>query len=391
MISKPYVLWLGGVFNEKTVMSSPAVSPAANRWQSGLIYALRESGCDVQILGHRPEPVWPRGDFYVRKCTENAPLIGGGPQTPQHLTGYLNVYRLREFILRYRYLNLSRCIFQSGERPHFVLCYNVYPHSDAVGREAMRCGIPWIPVVADAPGDSLAYHRLEEKLRAAAGCVFLSWHSYEKWSVGPKIHLDGGVSAIPKEEIDLPKPGGPKIIFYSGVLNQYGGVDLLLDAFATIGNQDAHLWICGKGDNKKLNEALENDRRITFHGCVDEQTLQQLSRQAWVMINPRPNSVIDSRHNFPSKVLEYLSYGKPVISTWTPGIAPALRSVLIVPDVETPAGLAHAIDSVLQWTESQCRERSLMIRRFLETEKTWRIQADRLNVWIRQQVLGQKC
>jgi len=387
MKKSSYILWLGMCFDEATMISSPAVSPAANRWQSGLIRALQESGCDVQILGHRPEPVWPRGDFYVRGGTENVPLIGGGPQTHQHLTGYLNIYRLREFMLRRQYLNLSRRIFQSGKRPHFVLCYNVYPHSDAVGREAMRHGIPWIPVVADAPGDPLAYHRLEEKLRVAAGCVFLSWHSYEKWTGGPKIHLDGGVSAMPKEEIDLPKSGGPKIIFYSGVLNQFGGVELLLDAFEIIKNQDAHLWVCGKGYNKKLQQSIKKDRRITFYGCVDELALRQLSQQAWVMVNPRPNSVVDSQHNFPSKLLEYLSYGKPVISTCTPGIAPEYSHVIDIPEDETPAGLAGVIQRVLQWSEVQRRERAVAIREFLKTRKTWIVQARRLTEWLEDQML----
>jgi len=231
---------------------------------------------------------------------------------------------------------------------------------------------------------------LSDKLHTATGCAFLSWHSFTNWPDQNKIHIDGGVSTLPVPETVSPNPNDQKIIFYSGVLNKYGGVDLLLDAFAEIKNSDARLWICGKGDNPKLRAALQNDHRITFHGCVDEKTLQQLSRQAWVMVNPRPNHVIDSLHNFPSKILEYLSYGKPVVSTWTPGIAPGYRSVLIVPDAETPAGLAHAIDSVLQWTESQCRERSLTIRPFLEAEKTWRIQADRLKAWIRQQALRQK-
>jgi glycosyltransferase involved in cell wall biosynthesis len=385
-----HILWLGSIFDEKTMLHSPAVSPAANRWQSGLIRGLRESGCDVQPLGHRPEPAWPKGAFRIPGASGDAPMADGAPQTHQHLSGYLNVYGLRDVILGVQYVRGLHRMIRCDQRPQCVLCYNVYPHSYAAGREAMRCGIPWFPVIADAPGAPAAYHKLEEKLRKAAGCIFLSWHAFENWPGGPKLHIDGGVSALPDPDVVTPDTHDVKIVFYSGVLNQYGGVELLLDAFAAIRNPDVRLWICGKGNNPKLNDALKRDDRIVFYGCVDEQTLQRLSRQAWVMVNPRPNSVVDSRHNFPSKILEYLSYGKPVISTWTPGIAPEYRSVLIIPDAETPEGLAHAIDNVLQWTASQCRERSLMIRRFLESGKTWRIQADRLNMWICQQVLRQK-
>ncbi len=34
---KPYILWLGAIFNEKQVLTSQAISPAANNWQSGLM------------------------------------------------------------------------------------------------------------------------------------------------------------------------------------------------------------------------------------------------------------------------------------------------------------------------------------------------------------------
>ncbi len=380
------ILWIGGIFDENTVLNAPAVSPAANRWQSGLIRGLRESGCDVQMIGHRPEPVWPKGAFHVPGSVGYAPMTEGGPQIHQQLIGYLNVYRLRNVILSLRQINVFRRMIKNAETPRCVLTYNVYPHSCAVGREAMRSGIPWIPIVADAPGDPAAYQKLSNQIRSAAGCAFLSWHSFTNWPNEPKIHLDGGVSTLPDPAMALPDSNGPKIVFYSGVLNRFGGVDLLLDAFAEIRNPDARLWICGKGDNPKLREALQNDHRITFHGCVDEKTLLQLSRQAWVMVNPRPNDVIDSLHNFPSKILEYLSYGKPVVSTWTPGIAPEYRSVLIVPDDETPAELTHAIDSVLQWTELQCRERFQAIRLFLESGKTWLTQGEKLKTWIWKQL-----
>ena len=382
-----HLLWIGSIFDENTVSNAPAVSPAANRWQSGLIRGLVESGCQVQLLGHRPEPVWPRGAFHVPGFVGHKPIHEAGPGIHQHLISYLNVYRLRDIILSLRQITVFRRMIKNAQAPRCVLSYNLYPHSYAVGREAMRQGIPWIPIVADAPGDPAAYQKLSHQIRSAAGCAFLSWHSFTNWPDEPKIHLDGGVSALPDPAMALPDSNAPKIVFYAGVLNQFGGVDLLLDAFAEIRNSDVRLWICGKGDNPKLRDALQNDHRITFYGCVDEKTLQQISRQAWVMVNPRPNHVIDSLHNFPSKILEYLSYGKPVVSIWTPGIAPEYRSVLIVPDAETPAGLAHAIDRVLEWSETQCREHSLTIRRFLETEKTWRIQVERLKVWICQHVM----
>jgi len=248
----------------------------------------------------------------------------------------------------------------------------------------MRRGIPWIPVVADAPGEPRAYSRLEQHLGTAAGCVFLPWSSYSRWSATPKLHLDGGVREIPLHELDPPRQDRPKIVFYSGVLNQYGGVDLLLEAFGLIKDPSTRLWICGKGDNSKLRRMIRTDSRIKFFGCVPEEKLRELSRQAWVMINPRSIDVRDSLNNFPSKLLEYLSYGKPVVSTWTPGISPDYEPFLTIPLVETAAALASSIQEVLGWAPEQRHANAVCVGAFLMEKKTWEVQAGRFLAWWRE-------
>jgi len=376
------ILWLGGIFPEKEMLETAAVSPAANRWQSGLLTALSGNGCAVRILGHQPEPAWPRGRLRMRKKERMAPLHGVA-HIPQTLVGYWNLPRLREWLLVRQHVCAFRGILASGFRPDCVLCYNVYDHSVAIAREAKRLGIPWVPVVADASGDPAAYGRLERQLRQAAGCVFLSWSSFLRWNGTPKLHLDGGVTVAPERELDTPPANAPKVILYTGVLNQYGGIDLLLDAFALIRDPDARLWICGKGENRKLRQMLQGDSRIIFFGCVPEEKLRALSRQAWVMVNPRPTHVPGNENNFPSKVLEYLAYGKPVVSTMTPGIAPEYAPLLRVPTEETQLPLAQCLCGVLEWSREQRAEHATTVCHFLASQKTWNQQASRLNEFVR--------
>ena len=61
----PYILWLGSIFDQKTVMSSKAISPAANNWQIGLLTQLCKKGLNVVTLGHNPEPIWPKGKIIM--------------------------------------------------------------------------------------------------------------------------------------------------------------------------------------------------------------------------------------------------------------------------------------------------------------------------------------
>ena len=58
------ILFIGGIFNEYVLLESKAISPAANRWQKGLVRSLIKQRVSVNLLSHFPEPLWPRGKFY---------------------------------------------------------------------------------------------------------------------------------------------------------------------------------------------------------------------------------------------------------------------------------------------------------------------------------------
>ena len=377
------ILWLGSAFDEATMLASPAISPAANRWQVGLLGALKDVGADIHLLGHKPERAWPYGPPFIRGGWGLEHLSESTDKTPQRLLGYCNFPWLREQVLTRQYVLAFRHFLCHGLLPHCVLCYNVYPRSLAVAREAQRMGIPWVPVIADAPGDPAAYAHLERYISNASGCVFLSWSSYSRWQGEPKLHLDGGVAKVPERQLDSPATNGPKVVFYSGALDQYGGIELLLGAFALIQDPAVRLWICGKGGNNKMRQMLQTDSRITFFGCVSEEDLRGLSHQAWVMVNPRPTHEMDNRHNFPSKLLEYLSYGKPVVSTLTPGIAPEYAPLLSVPIEETPEALAQCLQDVLAWPLAKRAAHARAAGLFLAGRKTWQCQAARLDEFLR--------
>ena len=209
------------------------------------------------------------------------------------------------------------------------------------------------------------------------GCVFLSWRSFGNWYGKAKLHLDGGVTAGGQGTVD-DFDSAKKVVFYSGTLNAHAGIDLLLDAFEKIGAQEIELWICGKGENQKVRKMAKADARIKYFGCVSEARLHSLCQKASVMVNPRPSRFLANRNNFPSKLLEYLSYGKPVVSTFTPGIHPEYIPYLKIPAEETPDAMASAIMEVLAWPRTQVKERAEETQQFLAKSKSWKVQATRL-------------
>lgn len=107
-----------------------------------------------------------------------------------------------------------------------------------------------------------------------------------------------------------------KIILYTGTLSdEYGtGVRSLLEAFGKINDAAYELWICGSsGIEKEIIERSKIDTRIKFFGYVSKSKVLQLQQQATVLINPRINEGEYVKYSFPSKTMEYMASGKPVI------------------------------------------------------------------------------
>ncbi|MGC3999847.1 MAG: glycosyltransferase [Anaeromyxobacter sp.] len=141
---------------------------------------------------------------------------------------------------------------------------------------------------------------------------------------------------------------------------------------------------CGKGHNELVGRAVARDSRIRFFGLVPEAELERLAGLATAFLNPRPPELTASAHNFPSKVLEYLSYGHPVVSTWTPGLSPEYRDVLVLTDARAE-DLALRMREVVAWDEGTRASYRSRAQAFLAS-RTWTAQAQRLATFLTEVV-----
>lgn len=114
-----------------------------------------------------------------------------------------------------------------------------------------------------------------------------------------------------------------KVIFYSGQLNPAYGMENLLEAFVEIykDHPEIELWLCGNGRLvPKIRELAANCPGIQFYGYVSGERVRQLQAQATVLVNPRQNVGGLTRFSFPSKTMEYLASGRPVLGYRLDGI-----------------------------------------------------------------------
>lgn len=363
--------WLGPVLDGAAAESERAASVAAARWQRGLVSALGKEGLSVQPVTYVPRRAWPRGPAWVR----GRPLFN---EIEERVVGYWNVPAFRQLALGRSLVAEVVDYFSGTTAPAVVFTYNAgYEMVTAAKALRRRYACRWVLMVADTDARSDG-KREKAAAEEADGCAYLSWGAFVSATARRKLHLDGGVARLPGDG-DVGREKG--LIVYTGALNEYGGLPLLLAAADDERLKGCRIVLTGKGGPLKQGHAETAGAKVEYLGLLPEGRLEELCRRASVFVNPRPPALGASEWNFPSKVLEYLSWGVPTVSTWTGGLAPEYRDLLVVCESAAKDALAASILEAVQMPERERRALRERIRTFLETTRTWERQAGRLVRW----------
>jgi len=366
------VLWLGTVQSERRMLRSTAATPAAKRWSQGFLDGIAANGVQYCHVGHEPARVWPYGPLWLRADSHDSshPTIG---------VGFFNLPGLRFPSLARAYRRAVAVAVRSF-KPDLVISYNADSYIASAARVALGMGVPWIPIVMDGDDQTLdqSWQWVVDAVQGSLGVAFLSHWATTHCPFQHAFHMDGGITF--REMADQGDRGSP-VVLYTGTKGPWGGVDLLLDAWQHVRHPAAKLWICGQGQHERLRTVAAQDPRILDYGVVSEERLRDLTEQAAVLVNPRPPSYPGNRLNFPSKVLEYLSTGKPVVTTRTLSLAPEYDNVLLFAADDTAAGLALAIDGVLNWTSAERSDYRRKVGQFAAEHGDWQVVTGRFLEW----------
>lgn len=405
------ILWVGPVINEKH-FANPAVSAAASVWQQDLIVSvLRQfsskssevgnavndlpSNVSIELISHLPCQSFPRGVFWPYS---DAALFPRGFKG--YGIGYCNLVGLRESILRWQYSRkIGEVLNANAEQPFdLIVSYNAEAYVSApVAKWVKKRSLPWVSIIADLPKNQPQAFLKNAKIEQADGRLFLSWKNFQDFARPDRdLFLEGGVrlleeSRAAKGDIQLFSNLDSQIkrIAYFGGLTTLGGIDLFLQATRQLPGSQYEFHIIGAGDRptvSRVQSFAKVDSRIQYHGPASEQVLIELGDAMDIFVDPRPKALSDN--NFPSKILTYLRFTKPIISTMGHGIPSEYQKVLIHLDQEDPKVLASLIQSVSGWDGARLSQYQLTVRDFILNAKSWRSQGKRVAQWISAIVLS---
>lgn len=172
---------------------------------------------------------------------------------------------------------------------------------------------------------------------------------------------------------------GIKTILYSGTLQLKYGITVLLEATKYVKYQDVKFVFYGSGEGKKnILEASETDSRIVYGGVLDRKSLNIEQQKATILINPRQNNNEFTKYSFPSKIIEYMLSGRPVIAYKLDGTPDEYDDYLIYPENDSPLSLAALIDKMLSMDISILDAKGKSNREFILREKNEEMQVKKI-------------
>lgn len=177
-----------------------------------------------------------------------------------------------------------------------------------------------------------------------------------------------------------------EIIFYSGTLNYQFGIVTLLDAFQKIRRDDVELWICGGGEAAKyIKKTSQNDNRIKYYGFCSKEKVKELMENATILINPRNNSGEYTKYSFPSKTMEYLISGIPVLMYKLDGIPDEYDKYLYYIKGEGIDSMKESIESCLSIPLHKRKIQGELAKKFVIENKSEKVQAFKIKNMIENQ------
>lgn len=138
-----------------------------------------------------------------------------------------------------------------------------------------------------------------------------------------------------------------KILLYAGELSNNVNLQDLIETIIAFPKLNIELWICGKGNLEEyIKVKAKEDSRIKCFGYLSMDKMRELELQIDIYINPRRSVHEYTKYSFPSKNLEYLKTGKPVIAYKLDGIPNEYDSYLFYPKDESNIALGEKIQEV---------------------------------------------
>ena len=196
----------------------------------------------------------------------------------------------------------------------------------------------------------------------------------------PYVILEGHADISMKEkQPSMEKKTPVRTVFYAGGVSCQYGLKDLTEGFLRADIPNTRLEIYGPGDYvKELQQIAETDSRVYYGGMLMNSQIVEKEQEATLLVNPRPTHEEFVKYSFPSKTMEYMASGTPVLTTRLPGMPREYYPYVDFIEEESADGIAAALKRVLAASDEELFRKGNTARAFVLEERNNVVQAGKL-------------
>ncbi|MCB7070221.1 glycosyltransferase [Caldibacillus sp. 210928-DFI.2.22] len=138
-------------------------------------------------------------------------------------------------------------------------------------------------------------------------------------------------------------------IVYTGSLSKRYGIKNIVEGFLMNKNENLVLEIYGRGDfEEDLKQICLVNNKVVYKGFISQKEVLNVQREADFLINARSPEEEYVKYSFPSKTLEYMLSGTPLITTMLPGIPEEYRNYVLVLEDNNPKTICQMLENIVK-------------------------------------------
>lgn len=177
----------------------------------------------------------------------------------------------------------------------------------------------------------------------------------------------------------------PKVLLYAGGINREYGIQLLIEAFLKGKFSGWQLHIYGDGNyREELTRIAKENENVQYFGLRPNEEVVEAQLKASLLVNPRPTNEEFVKYSFPSKTLEYMASGTPLLTTRLPGMPEEYKPHAYFFDEESVEGFRRTLQEILALSAEELYNTGEGARNFVLEEKNNRKQAEKLVKFLRE-------
>ena len=383
------------IYEEVGKKSTNNMQDAANALQWHLYEGLCQNyGKNVHLINILPVGSYPQyyADAFVKEGRFETSYGDGNKNV-----GFCNIKLLRKYNLPSK---IYRALMQEFRDNDSGILY-VYTISsefmEAVSKfKKLKPGVKVCAIIADLPNmsslsskngiikrvfiDHLA-DKSYKNINCIDGFVLLTEQMADNLHINKPYCVMEGISTATEDfgEKQIDYHSKIKVILYSGTLHKRFGVMNLVNAFEKIESSEYNLVLCGSGDSEaEIIKAAARDPRIHFCGQLPRKEILELQKTATVLVNPRQNNEEFTKYSFPSKVMEYLSSGIPVVAYKLDGVPLEYEDYLFYVEGDAISDLSRKLIEVCEMNPSDRRKHGEKGREFVLNQKNSIVQTSKI-------------